>query len=87
MSGGGVTAGIDFALTLVSIRIDRPTTEARSSCGSNIIRHHHSIPARPTPPSEMLARMRERIAAGQEGRATTNARAAVAYTLTTSATR
>ena len=28
ITGGGVTAGIDFALTLVSILIDRPTAEA-----------------------------------------------------------
>ena len=27
VSGGGVTAGIDFALTLVSIMVDRPTAE------------------------------------------------------------
>ena len=28
VTGGGVTAGIDFALTLVSIMVDRPTAEA-----------------------------------------------------------
>src|ERR1700674_3391097 len=28
ITGGGVTAGIDFALTLVSIMVDRPTAEA-----------------------------------------------------------
>ena len=28
ITGGGVTAGIDFALTLVSILVDRPTAEA-----------------------------------------------------------
>jgi cyclohexyl-isocyanide hydratase len=27
ITGGGVTAGIDFALTLVSIMVDRPTAE------------------------------------------------------------
>ena len=48
ITGGGVTAGIDFALTLVSILIDRPPRK-RSSCGSNTIRRRHSMPARPTP--------------------------------------
>ena len=48
VTGGGVTAGIDFALTLVSVMVDRQTAELSSS-GSNIIRHRRSRRARPTP--------------------------------------
>ena len=48
ITGGGVTAGIDFALTLVSILVDRQTAEA-IQFGSNITPHRRSIPARPIP--------------------------------------
>jgi len=47
ITGGGVTAGIDFALTLVSILTDRKTAEPFSS-GSNTIRRRRSIQAHPT---------------------------------------
>ena len=62
ITGGGVTAGIDFALTLVSIMVDRPTAEAIQ------LRLEYN-PAPPfssgspdTAPPEILARIRERIA-------------------------
>jgi len=62
ITGGGVTAGIDFALTLVSIMVDRPTAEAIQ------LRLEYN-PAPPfnsgspdTAPPEVLARIRERIA-------------------------
>jgi cyclohexyl-isocyanide hydratase len=76
VTGGGVTAGIDFALTLVSIMIDRPTAEAIQ------LRLEYN-PAPPfnagspdTAPAEVLARMRERIAPGQARRGEANRRAA-----------
>src|ERR1700716_723503 len=62
VTGGGVTAGIDFALTLVSIMVDRPTAEAVQ------LRLEYN-PAPPfnsgspdTAPPEILARIQERIA-------------------------
>jgi cyclohexyl-isocyanide hydratase len=62
VTGGGVTAGIDFALTLVSIMVDRQTAEA-------IQLGLEYNPAPPfnsgspdTAPPEILARVQERIA-------------------------
>jgi cyclohexyl-isocyanide hydratase len=76
ITGGGVTAGIDFALTLVSILIDRPTAEAIQ------LRLEYN-PAPPfnsgspdSAPPDILARLKERNAAGMERRKTANARAA-----------
>ncbi len=76
VTGGGVTAGIDFALTLVSILFDRSTAEAIQ------LRLEYS-PSPPfdagspdTAPPEILARLKERIAAGKERRSTANRRAA-----------
>ena len=76
VTGGGVTAGIDFALTLVSILIDRPTAQAIQ------LRLEYN-PAPPfnsgspdTAPPEILARLKERNAAGQERRRAANQRAA-----------
>ena len=76
VTGGGVTAGIDFALTLVSILIDRPTAEAIQ------LRLEYN-PAPPfnagspdTAPPEILARLRERNAPGQQRRSEANRRAA-----------
>ena len=76
VTGGGVTAGIDFALTLVSILFDRPTAEAIQ------LRLEYN-PAPPfnsgspdTAPPEVLAFIKERIAPGQPRRAELNARAA-----------
>jgi cyclohexyl-isocyanide hydratase len=76
ISGGGVTAGIDFALTLVSILVDRPTAEAIQ------LRLEYN-PAPPfnagspeTAPPEILARTKDRIAASQQRRGEANRRAA-----------
>jgi len=76
VSGGGVTAGIDFALTLVSILIDRQTAEAIQ------LRLEYN-PAPPfnagspdTAPPEILARAKERLASSQQRRTEANRRAA-----------
>ena len=76
VTGGGVTAGIDFALTLVSILIDRATAEAIQ------LRLEYS-PSPPfdsgspdTAPPELLERFKQRIAANRGYRAAANERAA-----------
>jgi cyclohexyl-isocyanide hydratase len=68
VTGGGVTAGIDFALTLVSLMVDRKTAEAIQ------LRLEYN-PAPPfdagspdTAPAEILALMREKIAPAQARR-------------------
>jgi cyclohexyl-isocyanide hydratase len=68
ITGGGVTAGIDFALTLVSELVDRRTAEAIQ------LRLEYN-PAPPfnagspdTAPPEILALMKDRIAASQARR-------------------
>jgi cyclohexyl-isocyanide hydratase len=68
VTGGGVTAGIDFALTLVSLLIDRQAAEAIQ------LRLEYN-PAPPfnagspdTAPPEILALMKEKIAAAQTRR-------------------
>jgi cyclohexyl-isocyanide hydratase len=68
ITGGGVTAGIDFALTLVSVLVDRTTAEAIQ------LRLEYN-PAPPfnagspdTAPPEVLALMKERIAPSQARR-------------------
>jgi len=68
VTGGGVTAGIDFALTLVSMLLDRATAEAIQ------LRLEYN-PAPPfnsgspdTAPPEVLALMKERIAPFQARR-------------------
>jgi cyclohexyl-isocyanide hydratase len=76
VTGGGVTAGIDFALTLVSILVDRQTAEAIQ------LRLEYN-PAPPftsgspdTAPPEALARLKQRIAEGHARRSAANGRAA-----------
>jgi cyclohexyl-isocyanide hydratase len=76
ITGGGVTAGIDFALTLVSIMVDRQTAEMIQ------LRLEYN-PGPPfnsgspeTAPPEILARMRERIAPFQQRRGEAIGRAA-----------
>lgn len=76
VTGGGVTAGIDFALTLVSMLIDRATAEAIQ------LRMEYN-PAPPfdagspkTAPAEVLALTRERYAPSQVRRIETAKRAA-----------
>ena len=78
VTGGGVTAGIDFALTLASHLFDRPTAEAVQ------LRLEYD-PAPPftsgspdTAPPEILSRHNQRIAAGRERRASANQKAATA---------
>jgi cyclohexyl-isocyanide hydratase len=76
ITGGGVTAGIDFALTLVSIMVDRRTAEAIQ------LRLEYD-PAPPfnagspdTAPPEVLAIMKERYAPAQVRRGEAVRRAA-----------
>ena len=76
VTGGGVTAGIDFALTLVSIMIDRRTAEAIQ------LRLEYN-PAPPfnagspeTAPPEVLAVIKERIAPSMQRRLENYRRAA-----------
>jgi cyclohexyl-isocyanide hydratase len=76
VTGGGVTAGIDFALTLVSILVDRPTAEMIQ------LRLEYN-PAPPfasgspdTASPEVIARLRQVNPAGRERRQAANARAA-----------
>jgi cyclohexyl-isocyanide hydratase len=76
ITGGGVTAGIDFALTLVSIMVDRPTAEAIQL----------GIEYNPAPPfnagspdtasPEVLALVKEKSAPYLQRRRNANARAA-----------
>jgi cyclohexyl-isocyanide hydratase len=80
ITGGGVTAGIDFALTLVSIMVDRNTAEAIQ------LRLEYN-PAPPfnsgspdTAPPEILALMKERIAPYAKRRAEAVTRAAARLT-------
>ena len=80
VTGGGVTAGIDFALTLVSIMIDRPTAEAIQ------LRLEYN-PAPPfdsgspdKAPADVLSRLRQRVAASRDHRAAANSRAAARLT-------
>ena len=76
VTGGGVTAGIDFALTLVSLMVDRKTAEAIQ------LRLEYN-PAPPfnsgspeTAPPEVLAVMKERLAKTQPRRIENYRRAA-----------
>ena len=76
ITGGGVTAGIDFALTMVAQLVDRRTAEAIQ------LRLEYN-PAPPfnagspdTAPAEILSLMKERIAPAQQRRGEAIARAA-----------
>jgi cyclohexyl-isocyanide hydratase len=80
VTGGGVTAGIDFALTLVSHLVDRETAEAIQ------LRLEYN-PAPPftagspdTAPPEVLARLKKRVADGHAHRVAANLRAAARLT-------
>jgi cyclohexyl-isocyanide hydratase len=68
ITGGGVTAGIDFALTLVSILLDRATAEAIQLR----LEYNPSPPfdagSPDTAPPELLAHFKERIAPAQARR-------------------
>jgi cyclohexyl-isocyanide hydratase len=80
VTGGGITAGIDFALTLVSIMVDRRTAEAIQ------LRLEYN-PAPPfnagspeTAPPEVLALTQERIAPSMQRRLENYRRAAARLT-------
>jgi cyclohexyl-isocyanide hydratase len=80
ITGGGVTAGIDFALTLVSLLVDRQTAEAIQ------LRLEYN-PAPPfgsgspdTASPEVLALLKERMAPGQQRRSDAVKRAAARLT-------
>src|ERR1700724_634483 len=76
ITGGGVTAGIDFALTLVSVMVDRETAEM-IQLGIEYNPAPPFNPASPdTAPPEILALMKEGIAPFQERRRDANGRAA-----------
>lgn len=76
VTGGGVTAGIDFALTLVSMLVDRTTAEAIQLR----LEYNPSPPFQSgspdTAPPEVLAKIMERIAPGKVRREEMIARAA-----------
>jgi cyclohexyl-isocyanide hydratase len=76
VTGGGVTAGIDFALTLVSILVDRPTAEAIQLRLEYNPAPPFSSGAPETAPAEVLSRMQQRIAPFQQHRRDAVARAA-----------
>jgi cyclohexyl-isocyanide hydratase len=76
ITGGGVTAGIDFALTLVEMLVDRKTAEA-----IQLRLEYNPVPpfnagSPDTAPAETLALMKERIAPQQARRKEAVARAA-----------
>jgi cyclohexyl-isocyanide hydratase len=80
ITGGGVTAGIDFALTLVSQMVDRRTAEAIQLR----LEYNPSPPfnagSPDTAPADILAMMKERIAPAQARRGEMIGRAAVRMT-------
>lgn len=76
ITGGGVTAGIDFALTLASVLVDRQTAEA-----IQLILEYNPAPpfnagSPETAPKEVLAMLGARMAAGGRRRADAVRRAA-----------
>ncbi|MGA8898282.1 DJ-1/PfpI family protein [Bradyrhizobium sp.] len=82
VTGGGITAGIDFALTLVSVMVGREMAEAIQ------LRLEYN-PAPPfnsgspdTASPEILARMNQQIEAGRERRSAANQRAAARLSAT-----
>jgi cyclohexyl-isocyanide hydratase len=80
ITGGGVTAGIDFALTLVSQMVDRRTAEAIQLR----LEYNPSPPfnagSPDTAPADILAMMKERIAPAQARRGEMIGRAAARMT-------
>ena len=65
ITGGGVTAGIDFALTLVSILVDRATAEAVQLGLEYNPQPPFNSGSPETAPAEVLALVKERIAPRQ----------------------
>ncbi len=76
ISGGGVTAGIDFALTLVSILIDRRTAEAIQLRLEYNPAPPFSAGSPDTAPPEVKALLEDRMAPFRQRRAEAIARAA-----------
>jgi cyclohexyl-isocyanide hydratase len=80
ITGGGVTAGIDFALTLVSLLVDRQTAEAiQLRLEYNPAPPFHSGSPDTASP-EVLALLKERMAPGQQRRSDAVKRAAARLT-------
>jgi cyclohexyl-isocyanide hydratase len=76
VSGGGVTAGIDFALTLVSLMVDRPTAELIQLGLEYNPAPPFNAGSPDTAPAEILERMREKNAPLRPRRDEANRRAA-----------
>jgi cyclohexyl-isocyanide hydratase len=76
VTGGGVTAGIDFALTLVSIMIDRRTAEAIQLGLEYNPAPPFNAGSPDSAPAEILALQKDRIAPAQARRAEAVDRAA-----------
>jgi cyclohexyl-isocyanide hydratase len=76
ITGGGVTAGIDFALTLVAELVDRPTAEAIQLRLEYDPHPPFTAGSPRTAPEDVVARYRDRIAPNQERRRAAIARAA-----------
>jgi cyclohexyl-isocyanide hydratase len=76
VTGGGVTAGIDFALTLVSILLDRTTAEAIQLGLEYSPAPPFNAGSPDTAPGDVLARVKERIAPNQVHRLNAVRRAA-----------
>jgi cyclohexyl-isocyanide hydratase len=76
ITGGGVTAGIDFALTLVSILVDRKTAEAVQLGLEYNPAPPFNSGSPDTAPPEILALVRERTAPRQQRRGEAIGRAA-----------
>jgi cyclohexyl-isocyanide hydratase len=75
-TGGGVTAGIDFALTLVSIMVDRRTAEAIQLGLEYNPAPPFNAGSPDSAPPEILAMLKDRIAPAQARRAEAIDRAA-----------
>src|SRR5438046_3443823 len=80
ITGGGVTAGIDFALTLVSILADRQTAEAIQLALEYNPAPPFNAGSPATAPPEVLALLMERIAKARPGYAETIKQAAARLT-------
>ncbi|MBO4225101.1 DJ-1/PfpI family protein [Bradyrhizobium neotropicale] len=76
ITGGGVTAGIDFALTLVSELVDRRTAEAIQLRLEYNPKPPFNAGSPDTAPAEILAFMKEKMASSQARRGEMIARAA-----------
>jgi cyclohexyl-isocyanide hydratase len=80
VTGGGVTAGIDFALTLVSMLLDRKTAQAIQLGLEYNPAPPFNAGSPDTAPAEVVAQTKERIAPNQARRAEAVARAAARLT-------